>query len=106
MTSPIAFLAHASEDKDLARRIVISLADSGISTFFDKWEIRTGDSIRQKIDQGLSNCRHFLVLLTENSIAKPWVNAEIDGAFAQRWWDSASCCPSALTGRIRVFRPP
>ena len=71
MTSPIAFLAHASEDKDLVRRIVISLADSGISTFFDEWEIRTGDSIRQKIDQGLSNRTHFLVLLTENSIAKP-----------------------------------
>src|SRR5438105_6103332 len=84
MTSPIAFLAHASEDKVLARRIAISLTDNGIPTFFDEWEIRTGDSIRQKIDQGLWNCTHFLVLLTENSIVKPWVNAEIDGAFAQK----------------------
>ena len=30
------------------------------------------------MEEGLGNCTHFLVLLTETSIQKPWVNEEID----------------------------
>jgi hypothetical protein len=81
---PIAFLAHASEDKDLARKIAHSFHAHGIKTFFDEWEIAPGDSIRQKIDAGLGECSHFIVLLTPNSIRKPWVNAEIDAAFVRK----------------------
>src|ERR1700730_3557674 len=84
MSSPVAFLSHASEDKELARRIAISLQSAGIPTFLDEWDIRAGDSIRQEIEQGLLICTHFVVLLTEHSIVKPWVNAEIDGAFMQK----------------------
>lgn len=35
-------------------------------------------SLRRKMEQGLGDCTHFVVLLTEASIAKPWVNEEID----------------------------
>jgi hypothetical protein len=53
----------------------------GIDVWFDEWEIRTGDSLRRKMDDGLSNCTHFLVLLTPESIGKPWVETEIDAGF-------------------------
>jgi hypothetical protein len=81
---PIAFVCHASEDKQLARRIAEDFHGNGIETFFDEWEIAPGDSIRQKIDAGLGKCTHFVVLLTPNSINKPWVNVEIDGAFVKK----------------------
>lgn len=80
-TKPIAFLAHATEDKPLARRIATALYAQGIQTFFDEWEIHAGDSIRQKLEEGLASCTHFLVLLTPMSIGKPWVNREIDAGF-------------------------
>lgn len=80
-TKPIAFLAHATEDKPLARQIAKALYDQGIQTFFDEWEIRAGDSIRQKLEEGLAACTHFLVLLTPVSIDKPWVNREMDAGF-------------------------
>lgn len=79
-----AFICHASEDKELARRIATALTSNGISTFFDEWEIRAGDSIRVKIEEGLIDCTHFVVLLTPRSIEKPWVNAEIDSGFLRR----------------------
>lgn len=81
---PKAFLCHASEDKDLARRIAKDLQNDGIDTFFDEWEIRSGDSIRRKIDSGLENCTHFIALLTPTSIHKPWVNEEMDAAFVKK----------------------
>jgi hypothetical protein len=82
--SPCAFICHASENKPLARQIAEEFMKNGIDTFFDEWEIRPGDSIRQKIDGGLTKCTHFIVLLTIESLRKPWVNAEIDAGFLRK----------------------
>ncbi|MGL4963150.1 MAG: toll/interleukin-1 receptor domain-containing protein [Inquilinus sp.] len=74
----LVYLAHASEDKETARPIAEGLQGRGIETWFDQWEIRTGDSLRRKMEQGLRDCTHFVVLLSPISINKRWVNAEID----------------------------
>jgi len=76
--APRVFLSYTSDDVELARRIAESLQENGIETWWDKWCISAGDSLRQKIDEGLSGCTHFLVLLTPQSIDKPWVNQEMD----------------------------
>lgn len=81
---PNVFLCHASEDKALALRLATDLVAANINTFYDQWEIRSGDSIRQKIDAGIGDCTHFLVLLTPRSVQKPWVNAELDAGFTRR----------------------
>jgi len=82
--TPRAFLCHASENKPLARQIAHSLQGVGVGTFFDEWEIRSGDSLRRKIDAGLEGCTHFIALLTPESIHKPWVEAEMDAAFVRK----------------------
>ena len=38
----------------------------------------------EKIDAGLGDCTHFVVLLTPNSLPKPWVNAEMDAGFVRK----------------------
>ena len=81
---PYVFLCHASEDKALVRRIAEDLTANGVEVYYDEWCINYGDSIRQRIDEGLQACTHFVVLLTENSLEKAWVNAEIDAGFVQR----------------------
>ncbi len=78
------FMCHASEDKDLARRIATDLHGAGIETFFDEWDITAGQSVRARIDEGLAVSTHVVVLLTDKSLAKPWVNAEIDAAFVRK----------------------
>lgn len=62
----------------LAQRIAETLQGNGVQTWWAEWEIGAGDSLRQKIDAGLSDCTHFIVLLTPRSIVKPWVNQEMD----------------------------
>jgi hypothetical protein len=83
-TRPRVFVCHASEEKPLAERVARDLMAAGIDTFYDRWEIRAGDSLRQKIDEGIENCTHFLVLLTPTALLKPWVNAEIDAGYVRR----------------------
>ena len=82
--TPVAFLSYAGEDKDLAKQVANTLQENGIETWWDEWEIRHGDSIRQKVDEGIGSCTHFLVLLTPQSIDKPWVKAEMDSAFVRK----------------------
>ena len=75
---PRVYLAHASEDKELVRPLAQYLMDHGVETWFDEWEIEPGDSLRQKMEEGLGEMTHFMVILTPISITKPWVAREID----------------------------
>lgn len=79
---PKVFLCWGSEDKALAESIANTLQGKGIDTWWSEWCINSGESLRQKIDEGLSDCTHFIVLLTQTSIHKPWVNREMDAGFA------------------------
>jgi len=81
---PRAFLSYTSDDNELAQRIAESLQASGIDTWWDQWCIRPGNSLRQKIDEGLEDCTHFLVLLTPQSVRKPWVNQEMDAGLVRK----------------------
>lgn len=74
----LVYLAHASEDKPIVKPLAEGLLQRGINVWYDNWEIGYGDSLRRKMEEGLGNCTHFVVLLTRTSIAKPWVNEEID----------------------------
>ena len=74
----LVYLAHASEDKDVALPLAKGLMERGIDTWYDNWEIGSGDSLRRKMEQGLGECTHFVVLLSEKSLEKPWVQEEID----------------------------
>src|SRR4051794_31747271 len=101
----LAFVCHASEDNELARRIATDLHANGIDTFFSEWEIRAGDSLRRKIDAGLESCTHFIVLVTPTSLNKPWVNAEIDAAFIRKVEGSAVLIPLRYELEVEQLPP-
>jgi hypothetical protein len=91
--SPRAFLSYTSDDLDFARRIAEALQASGIETWWDRWCIYPGDSLRRKIDEGIAGCTHFLVLLTPQSIGKPWVNQEMDAGLVRKLNDQCRFLP-------------
>ena len=90
---PKAFLSYSFDDSATAKKIAHALMAHGISTWWAEWEIRAGDSLRQKIDEGLSDCTHFLVLLTPGSIQKPWVKQEMDAGLVRRIGGAARFIP-------------
>lgn len=74
------FISHASEDKDVVvRQLANALRDEGLSVWYDEFELRIGDSLRQKIDRGLANSRVGLVVLSHAFLSKGWTNYELDG---------------------------
>lgn len=74
------FISHASEDKDtIVRPLAAALVAEGLNVWYDEFELRIGDSLRRKIDQGLANSRLGLLVLFHSFIEKGWTNYEVDG---------------------------
>lgn len=74
------FISHASEDKDdIVRPLAVALKNEGLSVWYDEFELRIGDSLRQKIDKGLAKSRFGIVVLSRSFIKKGWTNYELDG---------------------------
>lgn len=77
------FVSHAREDKDtVARPLVQMLTARGVTVWFDEYELKLGDSLRRKIDQGLRESRHGLVIMSKNFFRKEWPQKELDALFA------------------------
>ena len=70
------FLSYSSIDRPIARKLAADLQNAGFEVWFDEWQIRVGDSISQKISQGLSDSTFVLVLLSVASVSSGWVEKE------------------------------
>ena len=90
---PQVFLSYTSDNLDLARRIAEALQANGIETWWDRWCIFPGESLRRKIDAGIAGCTHFLALLTPQSIEKPWVNQEMDAGLVRKLQERCKFLP-------------
>lgn len=74
------FISHASEDKDdVVRQLAISLREKGIKVWYDEFELKIGDRLRRKIDEGLSKSKFGIVVISRYFIQKGWTNYELDG---------------------------
>ena len=50
--------------------------------WLDKFQIEIGDSLRQKIDQGLANSRFGVAILSQAFLTKHWTGSELDALWA------------------------
>ena len=74
------FISHASEDKEaVVRPLANALKQKGVRVWYDEFELKIGDSLRRKIDQGLSKSRFGIVVISRSFIKKGWTNYELDG---------------------------
>jgi hypothetical protein len=77
---PKAFVSHATQDHAFVETFAARLRANGVDAWFSKWEIKPGDSIPSKIDEGLEECEYFIIVLSKNSIGRPWVHTELEAA--------------------------
>lgn len=78
------FVSHAWEDKDdFVDEFVVELRNLGIKVWYDTSEIKWGDSMRKRIDDGLRKSRFGVAVLSPSYIreGKYWTKAELDGLF-------------------------
>ena len=91
------FVSHAWEDKEsFADEFVKELNKLNLRVWYDTSQIKWGDSMRAKIDEGLKKSKFGVVVLSPDYIkeGKYWTKAELDGLFQleeRQWKNTASC---------------
>jgi len=76
------FISHASEDKAaVAAPLANELRNHCLSVWLDKWVLSPGDSLRRKIDDGISKSRLGVVVLSRAFFAKAWPQAKLDALY-------------------------
>lgn len=74
------FICHASEDKkDFVRPLAEKLRQQHLDVWYDEFSLKIGDTLTQKIDEGLSKSRYGIVVLSHNFFKKPWAKRELNG---------------------------
>lgn len=77
MMSASIFLSHNREDKEFVRRLADDLRRAGVRVWVDEAEIRIGESIIGKIEDGILGSDYLGVVLSPSSVASQWVKEEL-----------------------------
>ncbi|BCS89103.1 toll/interleukin-1 receptor domain-containing protein [Pseudodesulfovibrio sediminis] len=72
------FLSHSSEDKSLVRKIGNDLMRYGAKVWIDEAEIKIGDSLIDKISEGIHEADYLAVSLSRASVKSEWVKRELN----------------------------
>ncbi len=63
------FVSHASLDKaNYVDKLVSEMKSLGIKVFYDDDSIAWGDNIKEKVDEGLNNCRIAILIISKHYI--------------------------------------
>jgi small GTP-binding protein len=70
------FLSHSSRDKSVVRETAQRLRADGLRVWFDEWEIKPGDSIPAKIEEGLERSRVLVLCMSADAFGSDWAQLE------------------------------
>lgn len=74
------FISYSSEEHHtVARPLAEFLISVGVSVWFDKFDLKVGDSLRETIDDGLSKSRYGIVVLSTSFFSKHYTKRELNG---------------------------
>ena len=95
---PNVFISHRKDDAEQAEQLATEVRDAGHEVWFDEWKIDLGDSIVERVDEGLEGS-NYLVLCYSSSGMSPWVNREWMSVLArQLCGHGVKVLPVLLTG--------
>jgi len=78
------FVSHASEDKATVVDELVRLLNSfQVTTWYDSQSLHVGDSLREKVDDGIANARFGVAVFSPAFFAKKWPKEELDGMFTR-----------------------
>ncbi|HVT12425.1 MAG TPA: TIR domain-containing protein [Fimbriimonadaceae bacterium] len=70
------FLSYSSKDKAIVRELAERLRKDGLKVWFDEWEVKPGDSIPAKVDEGLENSRILILCMSASAFGSDWSRLE------------------------------
>jgi hypothetical protein len=96
---PKVFVSHRRADADAARRLAAALRRAGHSVWLDEWAIDIGDSIVERMDQGLRDSAYLILCYSDAGVMSPWISREWMSALTRQLeGQNIRLLPVMLTG--------
>jgi hypothetical protein len=70
------FLSHSSKDNTVVHAVAERLRLDGLRVWLDDWEIRPGDHIPAKIEEGLEHSRVLVLCMSAHAFGSDWAILE------------------------------
>ena len=103
MKNPKVFICHSSEDKYFAKNLVKKLRFNGIDAWYDEYEIQLGDSIIDKINNGLKNTDNGIIIFSSNLFKSKFALNEMNSIIYNYIYDNKySIIPIILDENIEI----
>ncbi len=77
------FISYSSKDQEFVERLYADLQSKGVRCWFAPEDLKTGDKIRDRIDQSIRVHDKLLLLLSQHSVNSSWVEFEVEAAIAK-----------------------
>jgi hypothetical protein len=78
------FLSYSSRDKKFAEWLYQKLINANLTVWYDRYEILVGDSLVEKIAEGLDGSELLIVVISANAMRSAWVRQELEPKILQQ----------------------
>lgn len=80
MKKRTVFISHSAQDADWARSFAQALKERGVTVWFDEFDVRPGESVRDALEAGLRGSDVLVALVDIESPSQPWLFFELGAA--------------------------
>lgn len=93
------FVSHRGNDTREAEHLAEELRDAGHRVWIDKWKIDLGDSIVERINEGLEGATYLVLCYSSSGVQTPWMGREWMSTLARQLnGEGVQILPIMLTG--------
>jgi|ERR1051325_530571 hypothetical protein len=93
------FISHRRADAVLAEKLAKEIVDAGHKVWLDEWNIKLGDSIVGRMQEGLEDASYLVLCYSSAGVLAPWISREWMSALARQMnTSSVKLLPVILTG--------
>jgi hypothetical protein len=77
------FISHSSHDKPFVKRLASALLSEGFPVWLDSWKLELGDSLLDKIYDGIDASSMVILVVSQYAVESGWVNRELNAALSK-----------------------
>lgn len=93
------FISHRGADTVEAERLATEIKSAGHTVWLDAWEITIGDSITEKMQEGLEGSTYLVLCCSSSGVMAPWMSREWYSTLARQLnGKNVKILPILLTG--------
>ena len=81
---PNVFISYNHKDKPFVQRLYRDLSALGAQVWMDEVKLEIGDSLFDRIEEGLDETHFLVVVLSPDSVSSSWVREELKQALIRQ----------------------